>query len=219
MVAFRALTYILLISAGLIVSVLASDARASAPASAVAGLPAGFSPATYIGLNPDLQQYINDHPADIAAAGGANQWAINHYLSYGRNENRRFQNDAVAALQATAAAGGLPAGFRPGQYIRLNKDLKDYIAAHPAEIAAAGGPRHWAINHYLNYGKNENRQFLSKEGEAGPHHGHDRGMHHRGEGHHHGPGHHRHHGMRGEGHRKGPPCDPSKGPCPRKPPR
>ena len=64
---------------------------------AVEGLPAGFDPKVYVTLNPDLQQYMDKHPEEVAKDGSANQWAINHYLSHGKGENRQFQNVAAAA--------------------------------------------------------------------------------------------------------------------------
>ena len=55
-------------------------------------LPAGFNPTTYLALNADLQQHISTNPADVLNAGSAEKWAINHYLSHGKNEGRIFQN-------------------------------------------------------------------------------------------------------------------------------
>ena len=114
-------------------------------------LPAGFDPAVYVILNPDLQTYMDKEPAVIRAAGGANQWAIKHYLSYGKNEGRQFKISELSSL---------PAGFDPAVYVSLNPDLQKYIKDHPAIIAAAGGPNQWAIKHYINSGKNEGRRYL-----------------------------------------------------------
>ena len=126
-------------------------ANAVAAAPAVPILPAGFDPTAYVSLNPDLKAYMDGHPREIARAGSANQWAINHYLAYGKNEGRQFKN--------AVATPDLPAGFDAEIYVGLNPDLKTYIDKHPAEIAAAGGPIQWAKNHYLNYGRNEGRKF------------------------------------------------------------
>ena len=127
---------------------------------AVVSLPAGFDPKVYISLNPDLKDYIDRHPEEIAAAGGADQWAINHYLSHGKGENRAFQSAQAAA---PALAAGLPEGFDPKVYVALNPDLQHYMDSHPEEVAAGGGADQWAINHYISHGRNENRQYQSKE--------------------------------------------------------
>ena len=103
-------------------------------------LPVGFTPDIYVALNPDLQDYANKHPAEIASVGGINKWAINHYIACGKNEKRIFSID-------------------PAIYVALNADLQDYANKHPAEIASVGGINKWAINHYLTYGKNEKRTF------------------------------------------------------------
>ena len=119
----------------------------------VESLPAGFDPKTYISLNPDLQQYLDTHPEEIAAAGSADQWAINHYLSHGRNEGRNFQKPAAPV------AADLPDGFDPKTYVSLNPDLQQHLDAHPEDITAAGSANQWAINHYINNGKAEGRKF------------------------------------------------------------
>ena len=131
--------------------------KAEVSALAPVGLPAGFDPKVYIYLNPDLQDYINRYPAEIAAAGGADKWAINHYLSYGQNEGRNFKK---------MEAANLPAGFDVKAYVSLNPDLDQYIKDHPADIAAAGGADKWAISHYLSHGKNEGRNFKKADGSA-----------------------------------------------------
>ena len=134
-----------------------------AAAAPVANLPAGFDAKTYVSLNPDLDQFIKDHAADIAAAGGADKWATNHYLSHGKNEGRNFKKMEAGA----APVASLPEGFDVKAYVSLNPDLDQYIKDHPADITAAGGADKWAINHYLNNGKNEGRNF-KMEGAAAP---------------------------------------------------
>ena len=56
-----------------------------------------FNPKVYVELNKELQVYIQSNPAEIAAAGGPNKWAIKHYLKYGRHQGRQFQNVAPPA--------------------------------------------------------------------------------------------------------------------------
>ena len=144
----------------LVSPVIASDAGSgsdsgSAAASAEAGLPAGFDAKAYVALNPDLKDYMDKNPADIAAAGGEDKWATNHYLSYGKNEGRNFKK---------MEAANLPAGFDAKTYVSLNPDLDQFIKDHAADVAAAGGADKWATDHYLIFGIKEGRQFKGKEG-------------------------------------------------------
>ena len=70
---------------------------------------------------------------------------------------------SAAAADSAAAPVAYRAGLDPTTYVALNPDLQDYIRANPDQIAATGGPMKWAISHYLNYGRNEGRNFQSKE--------------------------------------------------------
>ena len=121
----------------------------------VAGLPADFNSAAYIRLSPDLQTYVAEHPADIAAAGGRDQWAMNHYISYGKAEGRMYkEGGAAAAALAPAPVAGLPADFDPSMYLALNKDLQDASQGMSKPVAEA-----WATQHYLSYGIKEGRAY------------------------------------------------------------
>ena len=140
-----------------VIASASESSSGSAATSAEAGLPAGFDAKTYVSLNPDLKDYIDSNPAAIAAAGGADKWATNHYLSYGKNEGRNFKKMEGADL---------PAGFDVKAYVSLNSDLDQYIKDHPADITAAGGADKWATSHYLSHGKNEGRNFKKMEGGA-----------------------------------------------------
>ena len=72
------------------------EAGVVAPAKAVTpGLPAEFDPKFYVTSYPDLLQYIDKHPDEVAAAGDANQWAINHYLTHGKKEGRVYRPASV----------------------------------------------------------------------------------------------------------------------------
>ena len=122
------------------------------------GLPAGFDPATYIRLNADLQDYIRANAAEIAAAGGEHQWAVNHYRTYGQRENRKFQVNESGG-SAAAPVESLPDAFDAAAYIQANVDLQQYILGNPAVIAAAGGPNKWAKKHYDSHGRNEGRRI------------------------------------------------------------
>ena len=144
----------------------AAPAAAVAPRAPAAGLPADFDPAAYIRLSPDLQTYVAEHPADIAAAGGANQWAMDHYISNGRAEGRMYKEQGGAAAAPAPAVAGLPADFDPAAYIRLSPDLQTYVAEHPADIAAAGGANQWAMNHYISNGRAEGRMYKEQGGAA-----------------------------------------------------
>ena len=52
------------------------------------GLPDKFDPAIYLALNPDLQEYINTHPVEIA--GDPHRWAINNYLTDGKQKGKKW---------------------------------------------------------------------------------------------------------------------------------
>ena len=127
------------------VQLIASDESAAPGHARAAALPADFNPRTYTSLHPDLKDYADKNPAEIAAAGGANQWAINHYLSWGKKEGREYRDIPQVPL---------PANFNPRTYAALNPDLLPYYS--PLPLAQAN---QWATQHYLIAGIKEGREY------------------------------------------------------------
>ncbi len=85
-------------------------------------VPLNFNWKTYINMNKDLNHITNREDA------------INHYCSYGVNENRSYKYK-------------IPDDFNWKAYIKLNQDIKHVINQQDA------------INHYCNYGINESRTY------------------------------------------------------------
>ena len=87
-------------------------------------IPIDFNVSTYKKINKDLVNMTDDE-------------AINHYLTYGIYENRKYMN-----------INTLPIDFNVSTYKKLNKDLVNMTDDE-------------AINHYLTYGIHENRKYIN----------------------------------------------------------
>lgn len=97
-----------------------------------------FMPDNYLMLNQDLKSYV----ADLSQESKRN-FLKNHYLQYGAKEGRLY---------------GVPQGFNPAQYLTMNPDVRDHIAAFGESLEKSLSR---ATRHYARYGRSEGRAFIS----------------------------------------------------------
>ena len=102
----------------------------------VGQLPADFDADRYIDLYPDLEPFRTD-PRE----------AERHYLEFGRGEGREYKLREFDQ-QREVVFGQLPADFNANQYIDLYPDLEGFR-----------GSRAQAVQHYLEFGRSEGRDY------------------------------------------------------------
>lgn len=104
--------------------------------------PRGFGPEAYQKANPDLIPFVKF----FVSKAHQGLWLIEHYCSYGKKEGRSYLD-------------GLPNGFKPADYLHLNKELVS--VAHQQGCHSQGELHSFAYDHYWFHGHGEGRPYLT----------------------------------------------------------
>ncbi|MBA4750128.1 MAG: hypothetical protein H2057_05865 [Alphaproteobacteria bacterium] len=104
--------------------------------------PRGFIPEAYLKANPDLIHSVKY----LVSKAHQNLWLIGHYHHNGKNEGRSYFE-------------GLPNGFKPADYLHLNKELVS--VAHQQGCHSQGLLHSFAYDHYWFHGRYEGRPYLT----------------------------------------------------------